>query len=141
MTLDELEREGYIKRLPEDKKKVKDALNLATRDAKVAKDVFKDDYDWAFSIAYNAMLQAIRALMFSKGYRPSGRNQHISVVRFAELFLREEEVIILDRMRRKRHATIYDTAGTISEKEAENAVERAEKLVHEIERMLKSDNK
>jgi dTDP-4-dehydrorhamnose 3,5-epimerase len=48
--------------------------------------------------------------MFSKGYRPSGRNQHISVVRFAELFLREEEVIILDRMRRKRHATIYDVA-------------------------------
>jgi dTDP-4-dehydrorhamnose 3,5-epimerase len=32
------------------------------------------------------------------------------VVRFAELFLREEEVIILDRMRRKRHATIYDVA-------------------------------
>lgn len=139
MTLDELEREGYIKRLPEDKKKVKDALNLATRDAKVAKDVFKDDYDWAFSIAYNAMLQAIRALMFSKGYRPSGRNQHISVVMFAELFLREEEVIILDRMRRKRHATIYDTAGMISEKEAENAVERAEKLVHEIERMLEEE--
>jgi len=77
--LDKLEREGYIKRLPVDKKK------------------------------------------------------------FAELFLREEEVIILDRMRRKRHATIYDTAGTISEKEAKNAVERAEKLVHEIERMLKSD--
>lgn len=136
---DELEREGYIKRLPADKKKVKDALNLATRDARVAKDVLKDDYDWAFSIAYNAMLQAIRALMFSKGYRPSGRNQHISVVMFAELFLRKEDVIILDRMRRKRHATIYDTAGTISEKEAENAVERAEKLVHEIERMLKGD--
>lgn len=77
--------------------------------------------------------------MFSKGYRPSGRNQHISVVMFAELFLRKEDVIILDRMRRKRHATIYDTAGTISEKEAENAVERAEKLVHEIERMLKGD--
>ena len=77
--------------------------------------------------------------MFSKGYRPSGRNQHISVVRFAELFLRREDVIVLDRMRRKRHATIYDTAGTISIREAENAVERAEKLVQEIERMLKGD--
>ena len=44
-------------------------------------------------------------------------------------------------MRRKRHATIYDTAGAISKSEAENAVERAEKLVHEIERMLKSDSK
>ena len=118
MTLDELEREGYIK---------------------VAKSVLREDVDWAFSIAYNAMLQAIRALMFSKGYRPSGRNQHISVVRFAELFLRKEDVIVLDRMRRKRHATIYDTAGTISIREAENAVERAEKLVQGVERMLKGD--
>lgn len=139
MTLDELEREGYIKRLSVDKKKVEDAFNLAKRDIKVAKSVLREDDDWAFSIAYNAMLQAIRALMFSKGYRPSGRNQHISVVRFAELFFKREDVIVLDRMRRKRHATIYDTAGTISIREAENAVERAEKLVHEIERMLKGD--
>jgi len=139
VTLDELEREGYIKRLPADKKKVEDAFNLAKRDIKVAKSVFGEDVDWAFSIAYNAMLQAIRALMFSKGYRPYGRNQHISVVRFAELFFKKEDVIVLDRMRRKRHATIYDTAGTISEKEAENAVERAEKLIREIERMLKGD--
>jgi len=139
VTLAELERDGYIKRLPVDKKKVEDALNIAKRDIKVAKSVLREDDDWAFSIAYNAMLQAIRALMFSKGYRPSGRNQHISVVRFAELFLRREDVIVLDRMRRKRHATIYDTAGTISEKEAENAVERAEKSIREIERMLKGD--
>lgn len=139
MTLEELEWGGYVKRLPEDKKKVEDALNLAKRDIKIAKTILRDNDDWAFSIAYNAMLQAIRALMFSKGYRPSGRNQHISVVRFAELFLRKDDVIVLDRMRRKWHVTIYDTAGTISVKEAGNAVERAERLVHEIERMLKSD--
>ena len=139
MDLDELERRGYIKRLPMDTKKIEDSLNLAKRDVNVARSVLEENCDWAFSIAYNAMLQAIRALMFSKGYRPSGRNQHISVVRFAELFLRREDVIVLDRMRRKRHATIYDTAGTISIREAENAVERAEKLVHEIERMLKGD--
>ncbi|RLG24283.1 hypothetical protein DRN76_04235, partial [Methanosarcinales archaeon] len=62
---------------------------------------------------------------------------HISVVRFAELFLRKEDVIILDRMRRKRHTTIYDTAGTISEIEAENIVMRAEKLVQEIVKMIR----
>jgi len=74
--------------------------------------------------------------MFSKGYRPSGRNQHIATVRFAELFLRKEDVILFDRMRRKRHSTIYDTAGAISKSEAENAMGKAEKLVHEIERIL-----
>lgn len=137
--LDKLEKEGYIRRLPVDKKKVEDALNLAKRDIKVAKAILRENDDWAFSIAYNAILQAIRALMFSKGYRPSGRNQHISAVRFAELFLRREEVIVLDRMRRKRHATVYDTAGTISEKEADNAVERAGNLVQEIERILGGD--
>ena len=135
--LDELEREGHIKKLPVNRRKIEDSLNLAKRDVKVAKDVLNQDCDWAFSIAYNAMLQAIRALMFSKGYRPSGRNQHVSVVRFAEFFLGEEDVIILDRMRRKRHAAVYDTAGMISKREAENAVARAEKLVKKIEEMLR----
>lgn len=139
MYLDELERRGHIKRLPMDMKKIEDSLNLAKRDVNVARSVLKENCDWAFSIAYNAMLQAVRALMFSKGYRPTGSNQHISVVRFAELFLRKEDAIILDRMRRKRHTTIYDTAGTISEIEAENIVRRAEKLVQEIVKMIGDD--
>ncbi|MBE9582305.1 MAG: HEPN domain-containing protein [Proteobacteria bacterium] len=137
MNLNDLERKGYIKKLPVDMKKVEDSLNLSKRDINVARSVLKENCDWAFTIAYNAMLQAMRALMFSQGYRPTGSNQHISVIRFAELFLIKEDVIIMDRMRRKRHATTYDTAGTISKKEAENAVERAEKIVREIERQLR----
>ncbi len=47
---------------------VENSLSLAKRDLKTAKNVFEDkDYDWCLSIAYNAMLQAGRALMFSKG--------------------------------------------------------------------------
>jgi uncharacterized protein (UPF0332 family) len=42
-------------------------------------------------------------------------------------------------MRRKRHITLYDTAGAVSEREATNAVQRAEKLVHEIEQILKDE--
>lgn len=113
--LDDLERKGYIKRLPVDKRKVKDSLQLAKRDITVAKGMLGENDDWAFSIAYNAILQAVRALMFSQGYRPSGNYQHIAVVRFAEYFLKEEDVITFDRMRRKRHTTLYDTAGTVSE--------------------------
>jgi uncharacterized protein (UPF0332 family) len=95
-----------------------------------------ENHDGAFSIAYNAILQAVRALMFSQGYRPSGEFQHIVVVRFADRFLQKEDAIAFDRMRRKRHTTLYDTAGTVSEQEAQNAVERAERLVHELEKML-----
>lgn len=64
------------------------------------------DCDWTYSIAYNAILQAGRALMFAKGYRPDGANQHISVVKFAELFLDESDALVFDRMRRKRHSSV-----------------------------------
>ena len=136
MNIDSLEKEGYIKKLSVDKRKVKDALHIAKRDIKTAKSMLQQDMDWAFSIAYNAMLQTLRALMFSKGYRPSGSNQHISVVKFAELFLDRETVIIFDRMRRKRHITIYDIAGTISERDAEHAVATAEILLKKVEKIV-----
>lgn len=136
MSLDSLMQGGYIKKLSISQSKVEDALNLAKRDITTAKSILEENSDWSFSIAYNAMLQSIRALMFSKGYRPTGASQHITVVRFAELFLDEEIVIIFDRMRRKRHSTIYDTVGAISKREAENAVDTAEKLVQKIEDMI-----
>ena len=76
MTLEELERGGYVKRLPEDKKKVEDALNLAKRDIKIAKTILRDNDDWTFSIAYNAMLQAIR-----NEHHPTTRKEHDSIIR------------------------------------------------------------
>ncbi len=85
--IDDLERQGLIRKLPVDRKKVDDALAHARRDLATAGTILANDQDWAYTIAYNAVLQAGRALMFSKGYRPDGANQHVAVVKFAELFL------------------------------------------------------
>ena len=74
--IEDLERQGLIKKLPADRKKVDDAVLHAYRDIKPARAVLSTDYDWAYTIAYNAGLQAGRALMFSKGYRPEGDSQH-----------------------------------------------------------------
>jgi len=136
MTLEELERQGYIKKLPIDRKKVKDSLSLAERDIATATTLLNLDTDWAFSIAYNAMLQTLRAFMFSQGYRPEGGNQHVSTVRFAELFLDRDSVIVFDRMRRKRHISVYDTAGSISKTEAETAIQTAKEILHIIKQRL-----
>jgi uncharacterized protein (UPF0332 family) len=132
----DLEREGFIRKLPVDRKKVADAMALARRDVKTSRAILPGNHDWAYTIAYNAILQAGRALMFSHGYRPDGANQHISVVKFAELFLEEQDAVVFDRMRRKRHSSVYDTAGAISETEAEFAVEQAELLIRKIEALL-----
>ncbi len=103
MSIDELERSGIIKKLPTDRKKVNDSLDLARRDLNTAGNMLDVNCDWAFSITYNSILQSVRALMFSKGYRPSSDSGHVSAGRFARLFLKEEDVIAFDRIRRKRH--------------------------------------
>jgi uncharacterized protein (UPF0332 family) len=134
--IEDLERQGLIKRLPLDRKKVDDAMALARRDIDTARTLLSTDCDWAYNIAYNAVLQAGRALMFAKGYRPDSANQHISVVKFAGLFLGEGDVLIFDRMRRKRHSSVYDAVGVISAAEAEFAVSAAEALVQKVAMLL-----
>ena len=134
--IDDLERDGLIRLLPYDRKKVDDAMAHAQRDLATARTILSSDRDWAYTIAYNAVLQAGRALMFSKGYRPDGANQHISVVKFSELFLDNSDTIVFDRMRRKRHSSVYDQAGTVSETEAESAIRHAEDLIRKIDTIL-----
>jgi len=131
--IEDLEREGLISRLRPDPQRVRDAMKLAHRDLGVATNLLGSSNDWAYTVAYNAILQAGRALMFSKGYRPEGGNQHIAIVRFCDLFLSREDALWFDRMRRKRHQSVYDTAGSVSDREAENAVKKAEEIVQVIE--------
>jgi uncharacterized protein (UPF0332 family) len=144
MTLKELEREDMVRKFPVYRKRVGNSLNLARRDLKIARQMFEESYDWAFSIAYNSILQSARALMFSKGYRPSGNKQHLSVIKFIEAVLGDKykkEVTAFDRLRRKRHAAIYDEVGVISEYEAKFAIESAERFLGEIEGIVEEASK
>lgn len=136
--IEDLEREGLIRKIPADQKRVTDLLVLARRDISTSRTLLETSHDWAYTVAYNAVLQAGRALMASRGYRPDGQNQHISVVKFAMLFLEEKDALVFDRMRRKRHTSVYDAAGTVSAAEAEFAVEQAEHLTGVIERLLET---
>jgi uncharacterized protein (UPF0332 family) len=130
--IEDLQRQGFIKTVPVDRKKIQDARDLALRDIATSQTILANNQDWAYTIAYNAVLQAGRALMFSQGYRPDGANQHVSVVKFVELFLNKNDSIIFDRMRRKRNSSVYDTAGSITDSEAAFAVKEAENLVEKI---------
>ena len=136
VSIEDLEREGLIRRLPADPRRVEEALALATRDLAVAGSMLAVDPDWAYAIAYNAMLQAARALLFADGFRPPGKNQHVTVVRFVAARIGSDEATALDRLRRKRHITVYDTAGTIGETEAQAAVARANAFVDLVRGML-----
>jgi len=120
---------------------VKNALSLAKIDLKTAKNVFEDkDYDWCLSIAYNAMLQAGRALMFSKGYRPKGKYKHVAVVEFVKSRFGREfsdiTLFIFNKTRKKRHTAVYEQVNIVSEEEAKNAINWAERFVKRVEEIL-----
>ena len=139
MKFDELEKRGLIKSLPVDRRRVVDSIELAERDLKTANKILEEDHDWAFSIAYNSMLQAARALMFSRGYRPSGDAPHLSVAKFIETSLGKEFkdiVIAFDKMRRKRHLAVYERTGAVSETDAKNAIRWAEEFLNEVKKIL-----
>lgn len=118
MSLTALENDGFIKRYKMGKKQIEQQMELANRDFSVAKDT--RDYDWAFSILYNAVLQAGRALMFYFGWRPTDKEPHKSVMKFLREVMDKKELEALDffdKMRIKRHQAVYDHIGVVSKEE------------------------
>jgi uncharacterized protein (UPF0332 family) len=136
--------EGRIKQGRFSRKQVEDCLQIAERDIKTAGTVIGASPEWAFNIAYNAMHQAGRAYMFASGYRAVGEAHHATVVHFLEIGLGpeyEDILALMDRMRRKRNRATYDMVGTISRKEAKEALESARDFVMEIGRHIKTRGK
>lgn len=87
------------------------------------------------------MHQAGRAYILHTGYRTLGEGHHATVVRFLEIALgpgHEDTLALMDRMRRKRNRATYDTVGTISSRDAEEAITAARAFVAEIARRLQS---
>ena len=57
------------------------------------------------------MLQTVRTLMFSKGYRATAERQHATTIQFTQITLGDEFASMLefmDRMRPKRHRTVLE---------------------------------
>lgn len=137
----ELLDDERVKRGRFSRKQVDDCLAIARRDLATAEDVLEKSPEWAFNIAYNAMHQAGRALMFDRGYRSVGEGHHATVIRFLELTLspaQQDLFDLMDRMRRKRNRATYGTVGTISRPVAAEAITSARELVAEVVRNVRS---
>lgn len=135
MPFDALIKQGRIKPYQAKDKEIQQLLKLANRDITAAGRNLADDADWAYSMAYNAVLQTARALMLRDGYRPRGAEQHATVLEY----LRERfwnafpnEIHLFDQMRRKRHRVIYEAAGLVSKQEAEQVVAFARDFVGKL---------
>ncbi len=93
--------------------------------------LIKADTVGAYTMAYDAMLQAGIALILSWGYRPKVINFHKTVVEAAKEILGHEYTIVIkkfDQMRKNRHQVVYD-AEIISAGEAEVALKTAQEFI------------
>lgn len=91
--------------------------------------------DWKFNIAYNAALQLAVAALAAAGYRVArgGPHHHRVIQSLAHTVgAGEDTVRLLDRFRKKRNIAEYDSAGTISEREAAEVFDLAHSLRRQV---------
>ena len=141
MKYDELLKSGRIRKQSVSAAEIRQAMDRADRDLKTARKIMAEDWDWAFAVAYNAVLQASRAYMFAQGYRPTGAEGHKNTFAFMSLAMGkpyEQLIAYFDRMRNKRNQAIYDVAGLITETEARNLFSKATEFVELIRVRLRA---
>jgi uncharacterized protein (UPF0332 family) len=131
MTFDDLLADRSIEPADVEAAEVAELLRVAQRDVATATALLVTDLDWAFAVAYNAMLQSSVGYMAAHGYRPRAHGKHFNVFRFmAEARPDDAELMMrLQRLRKKRHATVYEHVGIIGEAEARDAIALATRYV------------
>lgn len=140
MSIEELIKGGSIHPFKATQDEVDKAVEIARRDLALSERLLEENLDWCFSIAYNAVLQACRAYMFHRGYRPTSAEAHKATFEFMQLAVEEpfrESISYFDRVRKKRHRTIYDEVGLITEKQAKELLKRAREFLSYTESKLK----
>ncbi|MBU3896348.1 MAG: HEPN domain-containing protein [Nanoarchaeota archaeon] len=142
MNSEELLSKGMIEALDIDSNLIKKTLTRGEKNLKSSKKIFKsEEYDWTLAVAYSAMLQAGRALMFSKGYRPKGEFKHLSVIEFVHSEfgdkISSKMIRLFDNYRKKRNKIVYEEYDIVSEDEAEEAIKFADEFLNMVKKILK----
>ena len=143
MNYEEFLKDNLIKKQNPDFKQIERQLKRAQKDLKTAESNLSIDLTWAFTIAYHAMIRSGRALIYSKGYLPTTKNSHKTIIEFTKLILGTEFENLLghfNRMRRRRHEFIYDSVNHITFPEAKSSIDTARKLIEKIIALEKKEN-
>jgi len=118
------------------------SINRADQDIKSASKLLSTNEVAAFKLAYDSMLIAGRALVFSYGFRPRVSGSHKTVVDFTTDILGKDYrtlTLKFDQMRKKRHTIIYD-AKPVSKTEAKNAIKAATNFIKEIKKKIQQNS-
>lgn len=136
-------RDNLIKKERPDFKQIAYQLKRSQKDLMTAEANLLIDLTWAFAIAYHAMMRASKALMYSRGYLPTAKRSHKTIVELTKLILGSEYESIIgrfSRMRRRRHDFIYDSKNHVTPHEAKSSIDIAKKLIKKIFALVRKEN-
>jgi len=124
MNLSDLSKQDRIAKFESDIDQIKNEIKNANDKLVSAKNVLGiNEWRLAYGSAYEAMLHAGRALMFSKGYRTKGSDHHETVVLFVEAvfsakFSDKKILASFNKARKLRNSFTYDDADIVSSTQA-----------------------
>ena len=135
MPFDNLLRQRAIERYRVSDEEVAGHLQAGKHDIDFASSIAGQDLDWAFTIAYNGILQTSLAFMYQRGYRPTGEAKHYNTFRFLAEALPHEyaaRISLLQRLRAKRNQAVYRSRGIVSAREATDMIAFSMQFYEEI---------
>jgi len=143
MNLEDLLKNNLIKKVNPDFKQINLQIVRAKKDLETAKSLMTKDLTWALTIIYHSMLRISRAMMYSKGFLPTTKNTHKTIVEFTKYTLGTDFYNLInrfDRLRRLRHNFIYESENNITLSEVNRAMELAKELFIKIEEIIIKEN-
>lgn len=124
-----------VREQKKDISQIRQTFAKAIQSQKSAGKLLATDPEGAFTMAYEAMLKASLALMFSCGFRPRVKlGHHKTLINFSSYVLGEnflKMAATYDKMRDKRNKVIYDTS-MVSETEAKHAVDFSKRYLKAV---------
>lgn len=140
--LNDLVRDGYLKQEKIGLDQIKKLLQKSYQNLKAAYKIFSiAEEEAAFSVAYNAMIQLARALIYLKGYRPTDGSQHVTTITVAGEILGPEFKILIEgfsNMRRKRNELIYNPRHPLGIQEVRKALLTAKEFYVKVRQYLEN---
>jgi uncharacterized protein (UPF0332 family) len=140
MNFDKLVSSGLLKKQEISPEQINQMIKRASKDLETADYLLAVDPEAAYDYAYKAMMHVGRALIYSKGYRPSARQAHKTIVEFAKTALGSKFgslTLKIDKMRQRSHLFTYEVPGITSEREAKRAIADRKKLVSVISERIR----
>lgn len=126
MRLQQWRSNGWLQAHQTTPAQIRDLLAIVDRDLEDCTRALSAD--WQFGIAYNAALKLCTVLLYACGYRPEKSLAHYRTLAALPLIMgdaRKDDADYLDTCRAKRNTAEYDTAGSVSQTEADELREFA----------------